>query len=72
MTAINLQYADAQSTYVNVGIGYGMNAASQSSLDTEVKTSAAGIKHTGVHSSLGKGLNFGASFDRMFSKNLGV
>lgn len=60
------QCALAQKTYVNIGIGYGMNAASQALLDTEVRTFATTITHKGVHNSLGKGLNFGANFTLLY------
>ena len=70
--ALGVQCADAQEAYVNVGLGYGMNLASQTMPYTETLSfdSIATIK--GVHGSLGKGLNMGVSFGYMFNKNVGV
>ncbi len=70
--AMGVQCADAQEPYVNVGIGYGMNAASQTMQYTESISSDTVATFKGAHGSLAKGLNVGVSFGYAFNKNLGV
>lgn len=70
--ALGVQCLNAQETYVNIGLGYGMNAASQSMQYTASVTSDTIATIEGVHGSLGKGLNMGVSFGYMFNKNVGA
>lgn len=70
--ALGLQCVNAQETYLNVGLGYGMNAASQTMPYSASLSSDTIASIKGVHGSLGKGLNFGVSFGYMFNKNVGA
>lgn len=69
---MSVQSANAQGAYVNAGIGYGMKAASQTMQYSESVTSDTIITITGVHGSLGKGLNFGGALGFMFNKHVGA
>lgn len=70
--ALGIHCANAQEVYVNAGLGYGMNAASQTMPYTVSLSSDTIAQVKGVHGSLGKGLNFGVSFGYMFNKNVGA
>ena len=70
--AMGIQCVDAQEAYVNIGLGYGINAASQTMQYTETLSSDTIATYKGTHGSLGKGLNFGVSVGYMFNKNVGA
>lgn len=72
MMTIGVQHLSAQGTYVNIGLGYGMNSASASRGYNQTTTSSISSTNTEVHGSYGKGFNFGATFGYMFSKNVGA
>lgn len=69
---MGIQCANAQGAYVNANIGYGMKAASQKMQASEIVSSDTIMTFTGVHGSLGKGLNYGLAFGYMFTKNVGA
>ena len=70
--------SNAQGFYINAGLGFGMNAASQSLGDSYTATQTFGGNgpgnvvgtFTNVKGSFGAGLNFGVGFGYMFTEHI--